>query len=158
MVDAVARARAAAAGVEDPEIPVLTVDDLGMLRDVVILADGGVEVTVTPTFLGCPATQTIAGDIRAAVLAAGFSNCRVRTELSPPWSPDRITPEGHRKLLEYGIAPPRPGTPACPQCGSRQTETISAFGSTLCKSLHRCLSCREPFDAFKCASVALSDR
>ena len=150
MVDVVALARAAAAGVEDPEIPILTVEDLGILRDVT-LRDGVIEILIAPTFLGCPATRTIADDIRVAVVAAGVPDCRVRTTLSPPWTPDSITPEGRRKLLEYGIAPPSPETPACPQCGSRNTETVSPFGSTLCKSLHRCLSCREPFDAFKCA-------
>ena len=150
MVTALARARAAAAAVEDPEIPVLTVEDLGILRDVQI-HDGVVDIAITPTLLGCPATQTIASDIKAAVLRAGFSVCHVRVTLSPPWTSDSITPEGHRKLLEYGIAPPALGTPVCPQCGSRNTEVISAFGSTLCKALHRCLSCREPFDAFKCS-------
>jgi ring-1,2-phenylacetyl-CoA epoxidase subunit PaaD len=152
-------ARAAAAAVPDPEIPALTIEDLGMLHDVV-LAGETVEVAITPSYLGCPATLPIAQDVVAALARAGFPGARVRTVLAPAWSSDRITEEGRRKLAECGIAPPersgsRPGLfgvrqPACPRCGSTETEQISAFGATPCKALHRCLTCREPFEAFKC--------
>jgi ring-1,2-phenylacetyl-CoA epoxidase subunit PaaD len=152
-------ARAAAAAVPDPEIPALTIEDLGMLHDVVLAGDT-VEVAITPSYLGCPATLPIARDVVAALARAGFPGARVRTVLAPAWSSDRITEAGRRKLAECGIAPPergagRPGLfgvnqPACPQCGSADTEQISAFGATPCKALHRCLACREPFEAFKC--------
>lgn len=157
-VDALVRARAAAAAVVDPEIPVLTIEDLGVLRDV-RLDDAAVEVTITPTYTGCPAMNLIAEEIEAALHTAGFPQVRVRTVLSPAWTTDFLSEAGRRKLAEYGIAPPPPTAPralfaehrpACPRCGSGETETISPFGSTACKSLHRCLACREPFDAFKC--------
>jgi len=146
-----ARARAAAASVPDPEIPALTIDDLGMLHDVALAGDV-VEVAITPSYLGCPATVPIAQDVTAALARAGFADARVRTVLAPAWSSDRITPEGRRKLAESGIAPPDRARrqPACPLCGSGETELISAFGATPCKALHRCLACREPFEAFKC--------
>jgi ring-1,2-phenylacetyl-CoA epoxidase subunit PaaD len=157
--DRLARARAAAAAVPDPEIPALTIEDLGMLHDVVLAGDT-VEVAITPSYLGCPATLPIARDVVAALARAGFPGARVRTVLAPAWSSDRITEEGRRKLAECGIAPPERGAaqpalfaasqPACPHCGSTETEQISAFGATPCKSLHRCRSCREPFEAFKC--------
>jgi len=153
------RARAAAAAVPDPEIPALTIEDLGMLRDVTLEGDT-VEVAMTPSYLGCPATLLIAQDVVAALARAGFLGARVRTVLAPAWSSDRITEAGRRKLLECGIAPPergalRPGLfaaarPECPHCGRAETEQISAFGATPCKALHRCLACREPFEAFKC--------
>lgn len=159
MVDRLAQARAAAAAVTDPEIPVLTIDDLGVLRDV-SLQDDAVTVTITPTYTGCPAMNVIALDIETALSRAGFASIRVTQTLSPAWTTDWLTDAGREKLRAYGIAPPPPGSgrralfgeahPACPRCGSMQTETISAFGSTACKSLHRCLACREPFDAFKC--------
>jgi ring-1,2-phenylacetyl-CoA epoxidase subunit PaaD len=147
--DLLARARDALGAVTDPEIPVLTIADLGILRGIAL--DGGtVEVTITPTYTGCPAMTAIAHDIEAALRQAGIRDVRVRTTLSPAWTTDWITPEGRRKLAEYGIAPPQPTRPACPRCGSRDTELLAAFGSTPCKALHRCLACREPFDAFKC--------
>lgn len=161
VADRLARARAALDGVTDPEIPVLTIADLGVLRDVRM--DGEtVEVTITPTYSGCPAMTVIAQDIQSALAELG--PVRVRTVLSPAWTTDWISDQGRQKLLAYGIAPPpfssvpasRRGTlfgrpaPACPLCGSAETELISAFGSTPCKALHRCLTCREPFDAFKC--------
>jgi len=152
-------ARAVAAAVPDPEIPTLTIEDLGMLHDVTLVGDT-VEVAITPSYLGCPATLPIAQDVVAALARAGFPGARVRTVLAPAWSSDHITEEGRRKLAECGIAPPergarRPGLfgasqPACPHCGSASTERISAFGATPCKALHRCLACREPFEAFKC--------
>ena len=149
--DRLSRARAAAAGVPDPEIPALTIDDLGMLCDVQLLGDT-VQVDITPSYLGCPATLPIAQDVQAALARAGFPHARVRTVLAPPWSSDRITAEGRRKLAACGIAPPDRSAlrPACPHCGSGETELLSAFGATPCKALHRCLACREPFEAFKC--------
>jgi ring-1,2-phenylacetyl-CoA epoxidase subunit PaaD len=153
------RARAAVAAVADPEIPVLTIADLGILRDVRCDHDR-VEVMITPTYSGCPAMLVIALEIETALARAGFPDVRVTTVLSPAWTTDWLSEEGKRKLLAYGIAPPPPGAgsralfgearPACPLCGSQDTELISAFGSTACKALHRCLACREPFDAFKC--------
>jgi ring-1,2-phenylacetyl-CoA epoxidase subunit PaaD len=134
--------------VPDPEIPVLSLADLGIIRSVTAEA-----VTVTPTYTGCPATQVIERDIRAALDAAGYRSVRIQTVLSPAWTTDWITPQGREKLLAYGIAPPMaPGqrAPACPQCGSVQSEEISRFGSTPCKSLWRCRDCLEPFDLFKC--------
>ncbi len=149
--DRLTRARAVVASVADPEIPVLTIEDLGILRDLTLRGDT-VEVTITPTYSGCPAMTVIARDIETALAQAGLTQYRVRTTLSPAWTTDWISESGRRKLQEYGIAPPQRGTrhPACPQCGSTETELISAFGSTPCKALHRCLTCREPFDAFKC--------
>jgi ring-1,2-phenylacetyl-CoA epoxidase subunit PaaD len=134
--------------VPDPEIPVLSVVDLGIVREV--SAD---RVAITPTYTGCPATEVIGRDIRAALDAAGFGDVRIDTALSPPWTTDWITEEGRRKLAAYGIAPPMPRgqrVPACPQCGSADTEEISRFGSTPCKALWRCRACAEPFDLFKC--------
>jgi ring-1,2-phenylacetyl-CoA epoxidase subunit PaaD len=145
--------------VVDPEIPVLTIEDLGILRDVRLDGDT-VEIAITPTYTGCPAMNLIALDIETAVAAAGIEPVRVRLVMSPAWTTDWMSQTGRQKLQEYGIAPPPPGSGrralfgephvTCPRCGSTKTETISEFGSTACKSLHRCLDCREPFDAFKC--------
>jgi ring-1,2-phenylacetyl-CoA epoxidase subunit PaaD len=154
------RARAAAAAVPDPEIPAVTIADLGILRNVE-RRDGVIEVTLTPTYTGCPATLPIRIDVETALLAAGITDARVCIALSPPWSTDDITEEGRRKLRAYGIAPPPPrhsengaffSSPAvaCPRCGSSATQRISEFGSTPCKALWRCQACREPFDVFKC--------
>ncbi len=132
--------------VPDPEIPVLSVVDLGIVRAVT-----SERVTITPTYTGCPATQAIEADIRAGLDAAGFRHVAIETALAPPWTTDWITPEGREKLHAYGIAPPsRSGEVACPQCGSSDTEEISRFGSTPCKALWRCRACAEPFDLFKC--------
>jgi ring-1,2-phenylacetyl-CoA epoxidase subunit PaaD len=159
--DAELRRRAwdVAAGVVDPEIPVLTIADLGVLRDVTI-TDDGVEVAITPTYSGCPAMNMIALEIELALQRAGFRQSKVRTVLSPAWTTDWMSADGHRKLREYGIAPPQAGSGrralfgaqqvACPQCGSEDTEVLSEFGSTSCKAMWRCRSCREPFDYFKC--------
>ena len=154
-----ARARAAAAAVQDPEIPALTIEELGMLRDVAMEGEM-IVATITPSYSGCPATLPIARDVAAALAEAGFPDARVRTVLAPAWSSDWITDEGQRKLAAAGIAPPerdavRPALfesyrPSCPHCGSVETERISTFGTTPCKALHRCLACREPFEAFKC--------
>jgi ring-1,2-phenylacetyl-CoA epoxidase subunit PaaD len=145
-----AAARVAAESVPDPELPAVTIADLGILRDVALREDGRAEITITPTYSGCPAMAVITLDIERAMEAAGFPDAVVRTVLAPAWTTDWLTPTAHRKLTEAGIAPPRRGPPACPQCGSTATETISEFGATACKALHRCLSCHEPFEAFKC--------
>lgn len=150
---------AAAAEVVDPEIPVLTIADLGVLRDVSIV-DGHVEVAITPTYSGCPAMNMIALEIELALEREGIVNSKVRTVLSPAWTTDWMSEEGRRKLKDYGVAPPQVGggrralfgeqQVACPQCGSVETEVLSEFGSTSCKALWRCKTCREPFDYFKC--------
>lgn len=153
------RAWNAAAGVVDPEIPVLTIADLGVLREVIV-SNGEVEVAITPTYSGCPAMNVIALEIELALEREGFSKPKIRTVLSPAWTTDWMSEDGRRKLREYGIAPPIAASSrrvlfgleevACPQCGSNTTELISEFGSTSCKALWRCNSCREPFDYFKC--------
>lgn len=150
-----------AAEVVDPEIPVLTIEDLGVLRDVSVDAAGRIEVAITPTYSGCPAMNMITVEIEVALARAGLPDARVRTVLSPAWTTDWMSEAGRRKLHEYGIAPPpRQGFGrgalfsqaelACPRCGSIETERLAEFGSTSCKSLWRCLSCREPFDHFRC--------
>ncbi len=154
------RAREAAASVLDPEVPVLTIEDLGVLRDVRIGPEGTIEVLITPTYSGCPAMSMIAVEVETALLKAGIDNEQVRTVLSPAWTTDWMSEEGRRKLEAYGIAPPAAKAGrralfgldrvACPRCGSGETEQIAEFGSTACKALWRCLSCREPFDYFKC--------
>jgi ring-1,2-phenylacetyl-CoA epoxidase subunit PaaD len=138
--------------VVDPEIPVLTVADLGIIRDVIIHADGQVEVIITPTYSGCPAMNMIEIQLRAALDEAGYRHAIIRTVLHPAWTTDWISEEGHRKLEAYGIAPPQDADkhPPCPQCGSQDTKLLSQFGSTPCKSLWQCEDCREPFDYFKC--------
>lgn len=153
------RAWDAAATVVDPEIPVLTIADLGVLRDVAV-NDGRVEVAITPTYSGCPAMNMIALEIELALAREGIAKPVITTVLSPAWTTDWMSEDGRRKLREYGIAPPVEGSGrralfgeqqvACPQCGSVETELLSEFGSTSCKALWRCRSCREPFDYFKC--------
>ena len=157
------RLREIAGAVPDPEIPVLTLHDLGILRDVQITDDGTVDVTLTPTYTGCPATAVIAADVETALRTAGVDRLSIRTVLSPAWTTDWMSPEGNSKLREYGIAPPgacRPPSSSprpiglslsarCPRCGSARTREISRFGSTPCKSLWSCLACAEPFDSFK---------
>ena len=170
MVSAVTRtrqsARAIAATVTDPELPMLTLADLGVLRDVRTERGGTVVVEITPTYSGCPAMGAMRADLVHALHRAGYADVDVRTVLAPPWSTDWITPEGHRKLAQAGIAPPgpapaRPAGPvplqlgptvhavSCPLCGSADTERISAFGATACKDLHRCRGCGEPFEHVK---------
>ena len=134
--------------VPDPEIPAVSVVDLGIVREV-----GRGRVTITPTYTGCPATQVIESDIRTALDAAGFREVAIETILSPPWTTDWISEAGRAKLKAYGIAPPvSAGQRAveCPQCASSETEEISRFGSTPCKAQWRCRACLEPFDLFKC--------
>lgn len=150
--------RRVAGAVPDPEIPVLTIADLGVLRDVVD-DDGRVVVRITPTYTGCPAMNVIRDEIVAAVDRAGLGPVEVQTVLSPAWTTDWMTPAGREALRNYGIAPPAPGPApvtffrtvpvACPRCGSTDTTEIAPFGSTACKSLRRCERCREPFDYFK---------
>jgi ring-1,2-phenylacetyl-CoA epoxidase subunit PaaD len=154
-----ARAWAVAAAVPDPEIPVVTVADLGILRSVA-LVDGVAVAKVSPTYTGCPAVLAIEMAIEAALLGAGFE-ARIERVISPAWSTDWISEEGREKLRAYGIAPPEKTKHsvralfdtqpvACPRCGSDHTERLSEFGATPCKAMHRCLACREPFEAFKC--------
>jgi ring-1,2-phenylacetyl-CoA epoxidase subunit PaaD len=152
VTDAIERAWQVLAQVEDPEIPVLSIVDLGVVRYVNLSADNELCVGLTPTYSGCPATLRIRTDAVAALRSAGFDRVRTAEVLSPAWSTDWLSDDGKRKLHEYGIAPPsrQQAVPACPRCGSAATELVSEFGSTPCKSLHRCTLCREPFDSFKC--------
>ena len=162
------RAWDVAAAVPDPEVPVLTIGDLGVLRAVTVDAVGRLQVTVTPTYSGCPAMDAIRTDVVRALNAAGFALAEVHTVLSPAWTTDWMSAEGKRKLLAYGIAPPaqRRAVPAigrttgsgpvlvnlsvrCPRCGSGDTRELSRFGSTACKALWSCRACLEPFDHFK---------
>jgi ring-1,2-phenylacetyl-CoA epoxidase subunit PaaD len=144
--------------VTDPEIPVLTITDLGIVRDVKINGDE-IEIIITPTYTGCPAMDMIAMNIRLALIEKGYSNIRITSILAPAWTTDWMSEDGKRKLKEYGIAPPpesgrllQPESlyVACPQCDSTNTRLISEFGSTACKSLYQCNDCKEPFDHFKC--------
>jgi ring-1,2-phenylacetyl-CoA epoxidase subunit PaaD len=148
-----------AGSVVDPEIPVLTIADLGILRDVSIAATG-IEIAITPTYSGCPAMNMIAVEIELALAKADFAPVTVRTVLSPAWTTDWMSEDGRRKLKAYGVTPPAKGSGrralfgrdevACPQCGSADTRLLAVFGSTSCKALWQCQSCREPFDYFKC--------
>ena len=146
--------------VPDPEIPVLSVLDLGIVRDVKI-EEGNITVVITPTYSGCPAMDAIAVNIKAALQDAGHPNITIETVLSPAWTTDWMSEEGKRKLKAYGIAPPEGSVDKntllaesrpipCPRCESTNTELVSQFGSTACKSLYKCLDCFEPFDYFKC--------
>jgi len=147
------RAFQAVSRVVDPEIPVLTIVDIGILRDVEI-DDGTVVVTITPTYSGCPAMDLIKDEVTAALATAGFEDIEVRTVYAPAWTTDWMTEGGKQRLQEYGIAPPRavasPDLPVlCPRCRSSESRTVSEFGSTACKALMVCSSCGEPFDRFK---------
>jgi len=136
--------------VADPEIPVLSITDLGIVRDVD--CSDGVTVSVAPTYSGCPATEVIEASVVAALEERGVDKICVKRVLSPPWTTDWITEEGRNKLRAYGIAPPerRDRPIACPRCGAEETELVSEFGSTACKASYRCTSCLEPFEYFKC--------
>jgi ring-1,2-phenylacetyl-CoA epoxidase subunit PaaD len=150
--EVLARLHGILAQVPDPEIPVLSVLDLGVIRHLRFRPDGRLEVGVTPTYSGCPANAVIKADVVRALEAAGIASVAVDV-LSPPWSSDWLSGEGRRKLEAFGIAPPsrRADAPAaCPRCGSPRTERVSEFGSTPCKALYRCEACLEPFDYFKC--------
>jgi ring-1,2-phenylacetyl-CoA epoxidase subunit PaaD len=159
-----------AGSVPDPELPVLTLQELGVVRAVRLHGPGTVEVDLTPTYTGCPAIEAMSVDIEQVLRAHGMREVTVRTVLTPAWSTDDISPEGRRKLQEFGIAPPRVRRDSgpipltlgptrsnttdtapvhCPHCGSGDTELLSRFSSTACKALRRCLACREPFDHFK---------
>ncbi|MFE6851325.1 1,2-phenylacetyl-CoA epoxidase subunit PaaD [Streptomyces sp. NPDC057674] len=149
-----------AGAVLDPELPVLTLAELGVLRGVHVTGPGRVEVALTPTYTGCPAVETMSTDIERALHEHGVPEVSVVTVLAPAWSTDDISEEGRRKLAEFGVAPPRPQGPAggpipltlairCPHCGSTDTELLSRFSSTACKALRRCTACLEPFDHFK---------
>ena len=157
-----ARALEVIGTVPDPEVPAISVVELGIVRDVTVSDAGTVTVTITPTYSGCPAMFEIEKDIRTALVDAGASAVEVRTVLSPAWTTDWIGPEAREKLRAYGIAPPGRAEPdglitltrarravACPFCGSKDTELRSEFGSTACKAIHVCRSCRQPFDEFK---------
>ena len=157
-----ARAWAALQTVLDPEVPALSICELGLVRDVVEQADGRLEVVLTPTYSGCPATEVITQNVVDALTQAGLQPLRVSLRRAPAWTTDWISDAGRRKLHAYGIAPPGPvqaevpirfmaREPAvpCPRCDSPRTERLSAFGSTACKALYRCLACREPFEHFK---------
>jgi ring-1,2-phenylacetyl-CoA epoxidase subunit PaaD len=151
----------------DPEVPALSLCDLGVVREVIPLLDaaGGLEVVLTPTYSGCPATEVIAASVQQALQDAGLGPVQVTYRLAPAWTTDWISERGRQRLHAYGIAPPGACQPtaapgavpirlrlhklACPRCASTETEQISAFGSTACKALHRCLACREPFEYFK---------
>jgi ring-1,2-phenylacetyl-CoA epoxidase subunit PaaD len=159
----VVNALAVAQTVTDPELPMLTLADLGVLREV-SEEDGRIVVSITPTYSGCPAMDTMRDDLVHALLDAGYADVEVRTVLHPAWSSDWISVEGKRKLAESGIAPPAaaprggpvlltlgapPRKVACPQCGSDDTEEVSRFSATACKALRRCRSCQEPFEHVK---------
>lgn len=150
--------------VSDPEIPVLTISDLGIVRDVRPIptspewgGEAGYEIVITPTYTGCPAMDMITMHIKMALLEKGYSNIKITSVLAPAWTTDWMSEEGKRKLKAYGIAPPHSRSAGasdrvieCPQCNSINTKCISEFGSTACKALYQCNDCKEPFDYFKC--------
>ena len=148
--------------VNDPEVPVLSIVDLGIVREV-RMEEGHPEIVITPTYSGCPAMDMIRMNIRMTLLQQGYTDIKITTVLSPAWTTDWMSDKGKQQLLAYGIAPPTPvpvvcdlglfrhdEAIACPHCGSYHTAMISEFGSTACKALYRCEDCREPFDHFKC--------
>lgn len=160
------RAREVAEQVTDPELPMITLAELGVLRDVEVTGDGAVRVSITPTYSGCPAMATMRADLDRALRIAGFPDVEIRTALDPPWTTDWISKAGKDKLAAHGIAPPgdapvrAPGPvplqlgmtrrhASCPHCGSADTEETSEFGSTACKALRRCRACSEPFEHIK---------
>jgi ring-1,2-phenylacetyl-CoA epoxidase subunit PaaD len=157
------RARAIAGSVPDPELPMLTLEDLGILRDVSLAENGTVVVELTPTYSGCPALEVMRRDVARRLDEAGFAGATVRTVLGPAWTSDWVTPRGRRALADAGIAPPGaaptgptllsleppPRVVACPRCGASGTVELSAFGATACRALWRCTACGEPFERFK---------
>ena len=148
--------------IPDPEIPVITIVELGVIRDIQIVDDTTIELKITPTYSGCPAMKQIEDDVRKKLTEHGFASITINTVFSPPWTTDWITPEAKEKLRKYGIAPPETTTEdkswltgktksiACPRCKSTNTKLVSQFGSTACKALYQCNDCLEPFDYFKC--------
>lgn len=143
----------------DPEVPALTIIDLGIVRDV-LLSENNITIKITPTYSGCPAMNTISANIKFELLAQGYENVQVEEVLSPPWTTDWMSDNGKRKLKEFGITPPQykikdnpdeeDAIIPCPKCDSENTELVSQFGSTSCKALYKCKECLEPFDYFKC--------
>lgn len=149
--------------IKDPEVPALSIIDLGIVREVILHEDDEIEVVITPTYIGCPAMDMIATNIRIMLSSLGFKKFKITQTLSPPWTTEWMSEEGKRKLKEYGIAPPNPKQQVCdqklfaaaeavqcPHCDSYHTHRISEFGSTACKALYICDDCKEPFDYFKC--------
>ncbi len=148
--------------IPDPEIPVITILELGVIRDILVIDDTNIELKITPTYSGCPAMKQIEDDVRKKLTEHGFTSITINTIFSPPWTTDWITPQAKEKLRQYGIAPPETTTEdkswltgktkaiACPRCKSLNTKLISQFGSTACKALYQCNDCLEPFDYFKC--------
>lgn len=148
--------------IPDPEIPVISIMDLGVIRDIAIINEESIELKITPTYSGCPAMKQIEDDVRKKLKEHGFTDIKLQTVFSPPWTTDWINAEAKERLRKYGIAPPEHTTEdkswltgkekiiACPQCKSTQTKLISQFGSTACKALYQCKDCLEPFDYFKC--------
>ncbi len=148
--------------IPDPEIPVISITDLGVIRDITILNDTDIELKITPTYSGCPAMKQIEDDVRKKLTEHGFTSIKINTVFSPPWTTDWINPEAKERLRQYGIAPPEHTTEdkswltgkekviLCPRCKSVHTKLISQFGSTACKALYQCQDCLEPFDYFKC--------
>lgn len=148
--------------IPDPEIPVITIVELGVIRDIQVVDATTIELKITPTYSGCPAMQQIEADVRKKLTEHGFTSITIQTIFSPPWTTDWITPHAKEKLRQYGIAPPETTTEdkswltgktkqiACPRCKSTNTKLISQFGSTACKALYQCSDCLEPFDYFKC--------
>lgn len=148
--------------IADPEIPVITIVELGVVRDIEIITNSSIHLKITPTYSGCPAMKQIEDDVKKKLMENGFTDINIETIYSPAWTTDWITPEAKEKLKAYGIAPPehtsedkswltgKPKTVQCPQCKSSNTKLISQFGSTACKALYQCQDCLEPFDYFKC--------
>ncbi|RYD98617.1 MAG: phenylacetate-CoA oxygenase subunit PaaJ [Sphingobacteriales bacterium] len=147
--------------VTDPEIPNVSIKDMGILRGVEVVDESSVKVTITPTYSGCPAMDMISMQVRMTLLGHGLKHIDIDMQLSPAWTTDWITDEGKERMLAYGIAPPvrrassdlalfEDDEVACPKCGSTHTELVSRFGATSCKSMYRCLDCKEPFEHFKC--------
>ena len=148
--------------IPDPEIPVITIVELGVIRDIEITDSNSISLKITPTYSGCPAMKQIEDDVRKKLSENGFTNITINTIFSPPWTTDWITTEAKEKLRQYGIAPPEHSTEdkswltgktktiACPRCKSQNTKLVSQFGSTACKALYQCQDCLEPFDYFKC--------
>ncbi len=148
--------------IPDPEIPVISITDLGVIRDIIIIDEVTIELKITPTYSGCPAMKQIEDDVRKKLIGQGFTSIKINTVFSPPWTTDWINPEAKERLRQYGIAPPEHTTEdkswltgkekviLCPRCKSKNTKLISQFGSTACKALYQCQDCLEPFDYFKC--------
>lgn len=148
--------------IPDPEIPVISIIELGVIRDINVSDNTSITLKITPTYSGCPAMKQIEDDVRKKLAENGFTNITIHTIFSPPWTTDWITPEAKEKLRKYGIAPPEHSTEdkswltgktktiTCPRCKSQNTKLISQFGSTACKALYQCQDCLEPFDYFKC--------